>query len=40
MPDQEPKDYVPKKPGAIAMIAGALVIVALCVARGWLGARP
>ncbi len=36
MPDQEPKDYVPKKPGAIAIIAGALVIVALCVAAAGL----
>jgi len=36
MPDQEPKDYVLKKPGAIAVIAAAAAIVALCVAAGGL----
>ncbi|HEV3111360.1 MAG TPA: efflux RND transporter periplasmic adaptor subunit [Candidatus Binataceae bacterium] len=31
MPAEEPKDYVPKKPGVIGVMAAAIVIAALCV---------
>ncbi len=31
MPVEEPKDYVPRKPGVIALTVAALAIVALCV---------
>lgn len=36
MPDQEPKDYVPRKPGVIALMLAAIVIAALCVVAGGL----
>jgi membrane fusion protein (multidrug efflux system) len=36
MPDQEPKDYVPRKPGVIALILAAIAIAALCVVAGGL----
>jgi len=36
MPDQEPKDYVPRKPGVIALMLAAIAIAALCVVAGGL----
>ena len=36
MPDQEPRDYVPRKPGVIALVFAAIAIAALCVIAGGL----
>ncbi len=40
MPDQESKDYVPRKPGAIALIARRHRDCGAMRGRGWSGARP
>jgi RND family efflux transporter MFP subunit len=36
MPDQEPRDYVPRKPGVTALALAAIAIAALCVIAGGL----